>query len=99
MVRVTEHAASALLELLADHAAPPEAGVRLAPSVGGNLGMNIEAPHDGDEVIEREETPMLIVDGAVAAGLTDMVVDFNDDADDHQTSGGFLLRSKRPDEL
>ena len=98
MVRVTEQAASALQELLADHAAPPEAGVRLSPSVGGNLGMNIDAPHEGDEVIVQQETPLLIVDSAVAPGLTDMVVDFSDVADDHQTTGGFLLRPQRPDE-
>ncbi len=98
MVRVTDQAASALQELLADYAAPPEAGVRLSPSAGGNLGMNIETPQAGDEVIEREETPLLIVDGAVAPGLSDMVVDFSDVGDDHQTGGGFVLRPERPDE-
>lgn len=98
MVRVTDQAASALQELLADQAAPPEAGVRLSPSAGGNLGMSIETPHDGDEVIEREETPLLIVDGSVAPGLSDMVVDYRDAGDDHQTSGGFVLRRDGPGE-
>jgi len=98
MVRVTEQAASALQELLADYAAPPEAGVRLTPGAGGNIGMSIETPHEGDEVIEREQSPLLIVDGAVAPGLSDMVVDFRDGADDHQTPTGFLLRPNRPDE-
>ena len=97
MVRVTERAASALHELLADYAAPPEAGVRLSPGAGGSIGMEIETPHEGDEVIEQEQTPLLIVDGAVAPGLTDMVVDYSDGGDDHQTSGGFLLRPEHPD--
>jgi len=98
MVQVTEQAATALCELLAEYAAPPEAGVRLTPGAGGNIGMVIEAPQDGDEVINRDETPLLIVDGAVAPGLSDMVVDFRDVRDDHQSTGGFLLRPKRPEE-
>jgi Fe-S cluster assembly iron-binding protein IscA len=98
MVRVTEQAASALEELLAENGAPPEAGVRLTPSAGGNMGMIIEEPREGDEVINREETPLLIVDAAVAPGLTDMVVDYRDVVDDHQTPGGFLLRPKRAEE-
>jgi hypothetical protein len=85
--------------LLAENGAPPEAGVRLTPSAGGNMGMSIEEPHDGDELINRDdETPLLIVDAAVAPGLTDMVVDYRDVADDHQTPGGFLLRPKRAEE-
>jgi Fe-S cluster assembly iron-binding protein IscA len=98
VVQVTEQAASALQELLADNAAPAEAGVRLTPRSGGNMGMVIEPPHDGDEVISREETPLLIVDGAVAPRLTDMVVDLRDVTDDHQSAGGFVLRPKLPDE-
>jgi Fe-S cluster assembly iron-binding protein IscA len=98
MVRVTDQAANALQELLADYAAPPEAGVRLSPSAGGDLGMNIEMPRDGDEVIEQEDTPLLIVDAAVAPGLSDMVVDLSDGTDDHQTASGFVLRPERQDE-
>jgi hypothetical protein len=37
MVQVTEQAASALLDLLADSAAPPDAGVRIAPNDGTGL--------------------------------------------------------------
>jgi Fe-S cluster assembly iron-binding protein IscA len=98
MVRVTNQAATALEELLADNAAPPDAGVRLTPGAGGNLGMTIDSPHDGDEVINRDESPLLIVDGGVAPGLTDMVVDFRDAADDHQNPGGFVLRTPLADE-
>lgn len=98
MVLITEQAASALQELLAENAAPPEAGIRLSPRAGGNMGMLIEPPHDGDEVISRDETPLLIVDGAVAPGLSEMVVDFQDAKDDHESPGGFLLRPKLPEE-
>lgn len=94
MVQVTEQAAYALQELLAEYAAPPEAGVRLTPSAGGNIGIVIGEPEPGDEVVTRDESPLLIVDGAVAPGLSDMVVDFEDVSGDHQQAGGFLLRPK-----
>jgi hypothetical protein len=62
------------------------------------MGMVIEPPQAGDEVISQHETPLLIVDGAVASSLTDMVVDYRDVTDDHQSAGGFVLRAKLPDE-
>ncbi len=98
MVRVTEQAASALQDLLTENAAPPQAGVRLAPNDGGNMGIGIEEPHDGDEIISRGQTPLLIVDHAVAPRLRDMVMDVKDDTDDHQSAAGFFLRPKLPDE-
>jgi hypothetical protein len=57
MVRVTEQAATALEELLAENAAIANAG--LTPSAGCNLGMTIDAPHEGDEIISRDETSLL----------------------------------------
>ena len=97
MVRVTEQAATALEELLEANEAPPEAGVRLTPSGAGNIGMVIDAPHAGDEVVRRDEKPVLIVDSAVVGPLTDMVVDYQSSEEDRQTPGGFVLREP-PDE-
>jgi hypothetical protein len=45
-----------------------------------------------DEVVRRDEKPVLIVDGAVVEPLTDMVVDYELSEDDRQTPGGFVLR-------
>jgi Fe-S cluster assembly iron-binding protein IscA len=94
MVRVTERAATALQEFLATNDAPPDSGVRLAPDSRGDLGMIVDAPHAGDEVVVRGEdaAPVLIVDSAVADELQDMVVDYEVAEDDHQTAGGFVLR-------
>jgi len=94
MVRVTEQAATALQELLTANEAPPEAGVRLTPDDKGSIAMIIDAPHEGDEVIGAAETPVLIVDSAVAGQLADMVVDCRSVRDDHQTPGGFVLRPR-----
>jgi len=98
MVRVTARAASALEELLSENAAPAEAGVRLTPGAAGDVGMMIEVPHDGDEVISRDDAPLLIVDRAVAPDLADMVVDYHDGADNHQSTGGFVLRPESSSE-
>jgi Fe-S cluster assembly iron-binding protein IscA len=95
MIRVTERAATALHELLEINAAPPESGVRIAPNASGDLGMTVDAPHAGDEVILRGESaaPVLIVDGTLAEDLEQMVVDYESVEDDHQTPGGFVLRA------
>jgi Fe-S cluster assembly iron-binding protein IscA len=93
MIRVTERAASALQELLETNAAPPDSGVRIARTDNGGLGMIVDSPHAGDEVVLRGEdaTPVLIIDSAVSEDLRGMVVDFESAEDDHQTAGGFVL--------
>jgi len=88
MVRVTERAASALQELLTTNQAPAEAGIRITPNERGGLAMTVDAPRQGDEVISREEIPVLIVDGAVVGQVGDMVVDCQSAEDDSQTPGG-----------
>jgi Fe-S cluster assembly iron-binding protein IscA len=95
MVQVTERAATALQELLATNEAPPDSGVRLAPNASGNFSISVDAPHAGDEVVRREgdPAPMLIVDSAVVEDLVAMVVDYESAEDDHQTPGGFVLRT------
>lgn len=92
MVRVTEQAVIAIQGLLAENAAPSEAGIRLSPSTSGNLAMGIDTPHPGDEVITRDETPLLIVDSSVTTEMSDMVVDFRSGSDNGQSSSGFVLR-------
>jgi hypothetical protein len=57
MVLVTDEAAIALKELFVDNNAPPDAGMRLTPEAGGNAGMVIDSPHEGDEVIRRDDAP------------------------------------------
>ena len=91
MVRITERATSALHDFLVGNEARPESGVRLTPAGNGRLGMVVDEPHAGDEVIHDRQTPVLIVDGAVAGQLTDMIVDFKSVEDDPQ-SGGFVIK-------
>jgi hypothetical protein len=60
--------------------------------------MKLEAPHTGDEVIRREEAPLLAVDGQVAGHLADLVVDYQGPEpymNGQQHAKGFVLRSQR----
>jgi Fe-S cluster assembly iron-binding protein IscA len=93
MVRVTDEAAVALKELLVDNDAPPDAGVRITPTAEGQVGMVIDSPREGDEVIRRDETPVLIVGDDIAPRMTDMVVDFETPRENGTSPGGFVLRS------
>ena len=92
MVRVTERATTALQQLLDTNDAPAAAGVRLTPTDRGDLGMTIDEPHPGDEIIRRDQTPVLIVDSVVADRVADLEVDYQSPDDDHQTPGGFILQ-------
>jgi Fe-S cluster assembly iron-binding protein IscA len=75
MLQVTERAASALQEVLAINNAPPKRGVRLVRTDEGRLGMTIDRPREGDQVVQRNDTPVLIVDRQVAASLSGAVLD------------------------
>jgi Fe-S cluster assembly iron-binding protein IscA len=75
MISVTERAATALADLLADNDAPAGQGVRLVPRETGTIGMTIGAPADGDDVIRRGEEPLLIVDVSLGYLLDGATID------------------------
>jgi Fe-S cluster assembly iron-binding protein IscA len=76
MVQITERASAELRRLLSDHFARPQQGVRLHLNPAGKLGMTIDVPHAGDSIIRRDNLPVLIVDGRLAARLAMRVLDF-----------------------
>jgi Fe-S cluster assembly iron-binding protein IscA len=95
MVTVTDRAANVLQQVLQENHAPPGQGVRLAADASGHLGMTIDMPREGDDVVYSEETPVLVVAGPVAGQLTDMVLDYQAPENDSQTSPGFVLRPEQ----
>jgi Fe-S cluster assembly iron-binding protein IscA len=97
MVTITERAAAELQQVLADNNAPPGQGVRLAADPTGHLGLRIDAPRAGDEVVYRDEAPVLVVASEVAGRLMDVVLDYGSSEEDSQAPGGFVLRP--PQEL
>ena len=76
MVQITERASAELRRLLTDHFARPQQGVRLRLNQAGKLAMTIDVPHSGDSIIRRDNLPVLIVDGRLAARLAVRVLDF-----------------------
>ena len=76
MVQITERASAELRRLLTDNFALPQQGVRLRLNQAGDLAMTIDVPHSGDSIIRRDNLPVLIVDGRLAARLAQRVLDF-----------------------
>ena len=76
MVQITERASAELRRLLTDNFARPQQGVRLRLNQAGDLAMTIDVPHSGDSIIRRDNLPVLIVDGRLAARLAQRVLDF-----------------------
>ena len=76
MVQMTQEASAELRRLLTDHMARPQQGVRLRLNEAGDLTMTIDVPHSGDSVIRRDNVPVLIVEGRLAARLAMRVLDF-----------------------
>ncbi len=95
MVQITERAGAELRRLLAEHFARPQQGVRLRLNNEGGLAMAIDVPHNGDSVFRRDNAPVLIVDGRLAATLAQRVLDFPEGS---ATTRGFTLGWRTPPE-
>ena len=91
MITVTERAASALEALLAESNAEAGEGVKLFPKGTDEIGMTIEAPSDGDEVIRHADGPLLIVDRALTQPLDGAQFDC-EDAVNGQSPTRFALK-------
>ncbi len=86
MVQITERATAELRRLLTNNFARPQQGVRLRLNEAGGLAMTIDVPHSGDSVIRRDNVPILIVDGRLAARLARRVLDYPS-----ASGNGFML--------
>jgi len=95
MVQLTERASTELRRLLTEHVARPSQGVRLRLNTEGGLAMAIDVPHAGDSVIRRDNAPVLIVDGRLAATLAMRVLDFPMQS---EATRGFTLGWRTPAE-
>jgi Fe-S cluster assembly iron-binding protein IscA len=91
MITVTERAADALEELLTVNHAPPGHGVKLVPGDAGSVGLTIDAPSDGDEVVNRGDDPLLIVDRQIVVPLDGSRIDCETAVVDGQPQPEFKL--------
>jgi Fe-S cluster assembly iron-binding protein IscA len=77
MITLTERAATEMQEILATRGAAPGEGMRIVP-VSGGFDLRIGPPADGDEVVRRGDTPLLIVEESIAPVLDGAVIDVAD---------------------
>ncbi len=82
MVEVTERAAGALEAMLTGNEAPQDVGVRIVADAD-SYGMTIDTVREGDEVVRRNERPVLIADQQVAQTLSGHTIDFQTASDGH----------------
>ncbi|TAK33328.1 MAG: adhesin [Chloroflexota bacterium] len=75
MITLTESAVDALREILDTSQAPADQGIRLVMQGPGQLGLAIDGPHDGDQVVESEGRTVFLVDQSLASALDGAVVD------------------------
>lgn len=91
MITVTERAAAGLEEMLRVNNAAPGQGVKLVPTGIGSIGMTIDTPGEGDEVISTGAEATLIVDSRVAEDL-DGVIDCEVQVIEGEAQTTFKLR-------
>jgi Fe-S cluster assembly iron-binding protein IscA len=80
MIRLTEHAAGKLEEILAASLTPDEYGVRLVDeNVDGIMGMAISRPSEDDLVVGPKGNPLLIVAPDLVGHFDGTVIDLTRD--------------------
>ena len=81
MATVTESAKGLLKEILTAHSDDPEMGVRLALDPQGQLGIALGKEEPGDQVVEHQESKVLLVASELAPALEEVTLDVEDTAD------------------
>lgn len=74
MLSVTRAAAEQLSELLQQTDAQEQQGIRLVQNEG-KLALLVDAPQQGDQVVEAGERPLLILDPALSEALDGVTLD------------------------
>ena len=92
MVIVTERAAAELQDVLKTQNASEREGVKLVPGGDGRVQMTIGQPEAGDQVMQRDGQPLLIVDAAIVDTLEGTEVDFQSGDENGTSAAGFTLR-------
>lgn len=75
MITVTERAATGIEEILSAQQAAPGEAIKLVPDGSGGIGLAIAAPAAEDEVVQKGDDPLVIVDGRIAPDLDGAVLD------------------------
>ena len=77
MITVSEQAKSALWTSLQQSGVPEDQGLRLQAESEG-FTLEIDSPTEDDRVIRHQETPVIIIDGALDDQLDDLLIDITE---------------------
>jgi len=78
MVNVTENARQELKKILLDNVDMPQARLRLVNREEGELGLGIDIEMPGDELVEYDGMPVLVVEKELADNLNDVTIDVDE---------------------
>lgn len=78
IIRIRKRAARYLRRLLACQAQGPNQCLRLLPAPGGQAGLVLDRAREGDEVIEVDGAPVLLLDPTLAPILRGATLDCED---------------------
>lgn len=92
MLNVTDAALQALVMTLDANEIPEDKGLRLGRSPYGDLGLEVDEPRDGDQVVMQGERAVLFLDSEVAAVLAGATLDVIEEPD------GTRLTLRMPEE-
>ena len=78
MINITRRAKKALKRILTAHVDLPEGRLRLMDRGQGNLGLGIDIEMPGDELVQYDGSPVLIIERELAANLKGVTLDVED---------------------
>jgi len=78
MVNVTDSARQELKKILLDNVDMPQARLRLVNREEGELGLGIDIEMPGDELVEYEGMPVLVVERELADNLNGVTIDVDE---------------------
>ena len=81
MITVTESAKQELKRILSDNVNDPQASLRLTSTGQDQLGLAIDVETPGDQVVEHEDSKVLLVEEGLATSLVGIVLDIEDTPD------------------
>ncbi|HEY78276.1 MAG TPA: adhesin [Dehalococcoidia bacterium] len=78
MIGVTERAKKELKAILQANTDEPEACLRLISNEQGQLGLGIDKERQGDQVVEHDDSKVLVVENDLADSLQGITMDVQD---------------------
>lgn len=92
MITLTERAAAGLEQMLLVNNAEPGQAVKLVPREPDRIGLMIDTPNEGDEVIGPGDAPLLIVDSSLRDDLDGSELDCETTVVEGEQVSEFKLR-------